>query len=106
MCKANIADEPSIPNLLELLQETMRRIEVLNESSEDRGLIELKRHIMLAIAELSTQQPYPVSLPGIVPLTNYEQKVENRRPRTEVPDRHSRGLGFLCWRRRLVAGNG
>jgi len=76
MCKANIADEPGIPDLLELLQETMRRIEVLNESSEDRGLIELERDIVLAIAELSvsTQQPYPVSLPGIVSLTNSEQK--------------------------------
>ena len=38
MCKAYIADEPSIPNLWELLQETMRRIEVLNESSDDRGI--------------------------------------------------------------------
>jgi len=75
MCEANIADEPSIPDLLELLQETLRRIDPLTESYEDRGLIELKRHIVLAIAELSvsTQQPYPDSLPGIVPLTNSEQ---------------------------------
>jgi len=76
MYKANIADEPSIPDLLALLQETMGQIDALNQSYDDRALIELKRHIVLAIAELSveTQQPGPVSLPGIVPLPNPEPK--------------------------------
>jgi hypothetical protein len=76
MYKANIADEPSIPDLLALLQETMGQIDALNQSYDDRALIELKRHIVLAIAELSveTQQPYPDSLPGIVPLPNPEPK--------------------------------
>lgn len=75
MYRANIADEPSIPDLLALLQETMRRIERLNDSYSDRGLIELKRHIVLAIAELSvsTQQPYPAWVPGIVPLPHAER---------------------------------
>src|SRR5215469_5878511 len=75
MYKANIADEPSIPDLLALLDETMGQIDALNQWYDDRALIELKRHIVLAIAELSvsTQQPYPVSLPGILPLTP-EQK--------------------------------
>jgi len=75
MYKADIADEPSIPDLLTLLHETMGQIDALNQWYDDRALIELKRHIVLAIAELSvsTQQPYPVSLPGILPLTP-EQK--------------------------------
>ena len=83
MCKANTADEPGIPDLLELLQETMRRIEVLNESSEDRGLIELERDIVLAIAELSvsTQQPYPISPPRIIPLTIPNERIEPHRSR-------------------------
>jgi hypothetical protein len=76
MYTANIPDEPSIPDLLALLEETLRTIEVVDQSCDDRALIELKRHIVLAIAELSvsTQQPCPVSLPGIVPLPNREPK--------------------------------
>jgi len=83
MWKDNIADEPSIPDLLALLQETMRRIEVLSKSREDRGLIELKRHIVLAIAELSvsTQQPYPISPPRIIPLTIPNERIEPHRSR-------------------------
>jgi len=76
MWEVNIADAPSIPIPdLPLLEETMRRIEVPNVLRADSGLIELKHHVVLAIAErsVSTQQPYPVSPPRVIPSTGSEQ---------------------------------
>jgi hypothetical protein len=46
--------EPSIPDLITLLRETLVKVEALERlPSDEPALIELERQIVLAIAELS-----------------------------------------------------
>ena len=57
MAELNLLDDPSIPDLLTLLRETLVQIELIERlPNDDPELTELKRYIVLAIAELSLKR--------------------------------------------------
>jgi len=52
-----LPDEPSVPDLLTLLRETLVQVESIERlPNADPALGELKRQVVLAIAELSLQR--------------------------------------------------
>ena len=54
MDRPRLHHEPSIPDLITLLRETLVKVEALERlPSDEPALIELERQIVLAIAELS-----------------------------------------------------